>query len=184
MAKNGKLNGEAEDLVNKMLALGECSTEIIAAVNERFKVRVTRQAIRARAHRDKAKIDALRQKLNENLEEHFPLANLSRRMAEYQKLFRRADAIIHETVDLQAEVDRAVARWCEQNATRKIKGKLKLTLESNSTIRECIETKVKILKQVHDALEPLRVAGPRGSDGDAINFTFTMHGGNGDRPKD
>jgi hypothetical protein len=138
MATPKKLDENGQLLVKQCHALGQTVAECNEILSEAGLEEISGANYSYYKQRYAEEIKQLRGAMDENVKDHFPLARLSRRIHELTLLYNRAKDF-------------------EDDLT--FSGK---ESEGRRMLKESIETRAKILKQIQDEIEPLRIAGADG----------------------
>lgn len=138
MATPKKLDDNGQLLVKQCHALGQTIAECNAILKDAGYDEITGQNYSYYKQRYAEEIKLLRGDMDENVKQHFPLARLSRRIHELTLLYNRAKDFENDLTFSGKES------------------------EGRRMLKESIETRTKILKQIQDEIEPLRIAGADG----------------------
>lgn len=150
MATPKKLDEDGQLLVKQCHALGQTITECNNALRESEYDEISGQTYSYYKKHYAEEITALRKSMDDGIKEYFPLARVSRRVHELTILYNRAKDF-------------------EDDVTYTAKDS-----EGRRMLKESIETRAKILKQIQEEIEPLRIGN---SDGSPIKFTIDLSSG-------
>lgn len=152
MSSKNKLLAEHQAFVIEALALGHTSVEVAEMVQREYGIKVSFQNIHKNYLKARSE-DVLnrRSEMLKDLENHFPIAALLRRMKEYQRLFAEAEEI--GEIKLESYLDRF------DSADQKERGRLLLEMAEDLYEKPSakISLQLSILKQVKDEVAPMRV---------------------------
>lgn len=150
MATPKKLDDNGQLLVKQCHALGQTITECNEVLKGADYDEITGQNYSYYKQRYADEIKAMRGDMDANVKDHFPLTRLSRRIHELTLLYNRAKDF-------------------EDDLTYTAKDS-----DGRRMLKESIETRAKILKQIQEEIEPLRIGN---SDGSPIKFTIDLSSG-------
>lgn len=150
MATPKKLDEDGQLLVKQSHALGHTVAECNAILREAGNEEISGQTYSYYKQRYADDITVLRKSMDDGIKDYFPLARLSRRIHELTLLYNRAKDF-------------------EDDLTYTAKDS-----DGRRMLKESIETRAKILKQIQEEIEPLRIGN---SDGSPIKFTIDLSSG-------
>ncbi len=128
-----KLTPKARGYVLEALALALSPEEIIDHLKAEFDISIAARTVWYHSQNSRDEILELRKTLSTEVKERFPFASVCVRLNELQKLYRRAGELEAQTT---YSSDKA---------------------EGRSMLKESIELRAKILKQVNEEIEPLKI---------------------------
>ena len=139
-----KLTPKARGYLLEALALALSPAEIIEHLRLEFGISVAARTIWYHSQNSRGEILELRKKFNGEIKERFPFASVCVRISELERLYHRA-----------TELEKQMTYSSDKS-------------EGRSMLKESIELRTKILKQVTEELEPLKI-------GNEKPMTFIIH---------